>query len=102
MRKALESQDGEALPLDENASVEVEDRVWGGEVSRFNVFSRNVSLGYLVLATQMVIGVVMLPFNVSHLGQSDYGLWVLTASITMYFSVFDLGYGVAQVKFAAE
>src|SRR5687767_13263812 len=44
----------------------------------------------------------MLPFNVAHLGQSAYGLWVLIASITVYFSMFDLGYGVAQVRFAAK
>src|SRR5215216_5859829 len=44
----------------------------------------------------------MLPFNVSHLGQSAYGLWVLVASVTVYFSMLDLGYGVAQVRFAAR
>src|SRR5688572_29426338 len=44
----------------------------------------------------------MLPFNVAHLGQAAYGLWVLVASITVYFSMFDLGYGVAQVRFAAK
>ena len=38
----------------------------------------------------------MLPFNVAHLGQSAYGLWVLVASVTVYFSMFDMGYGVAQ------
>lgn len=43
----------------------------------------------------------MLPFNVAHLGQSAYGLWVLAASITVYFSMLDMGYGVAQVRFAA-
>ena len=76
--------------------------IWGAEVSRFDAFSRNVSLDYLVLGVQLAIGLVMLPFNVSRLGQSSYGLWVLAASITAYFSLFDLGYGVAQVKFAAE
>src|SRR5688572_8365126 len=44
----------------------------------------------------------MLPFNVAHLGQSAYGLWVLIGSITVYFSMFDMGYGVAQVRFAAK
>lgn len=44
----------------------------------------------------------MLPFNVAHLGQSAYGLWVLVASITVYFSMLDMGYGVAQVRFAAK
>ena len=73
------------------------DPVWGREFSQFDVFARNLSMDYLALGVDLLIGVVMLPFNVAHLGQSTYGLWVLAASITMYFSMFDLGYGVAQV-----
>ena len=78
------------------------EALWGPNLNRSEVFARNISMDYLALGVEMVIGVLMLPFNVAHLGQSAYGLWVLVASITMYFSIFDLGYGVAQVKFAAE
>ncbi|HEY7546997.1 MAG TPA: oligosaccharide flippase family protein, partial [Blastocatellia bacterium] len=78
------------------------DPIWGREFSQFDVLARNLSMDYLALGVDLLIGVVMLPFNVAHLGQSTYGLWVLAASITMYFSMLDLGYGVAQVKFAAE
>jgi O-antigen/teichoic acid export membrane protein len=63
---------------------------------------QNVSVNYLVTGTELLIGIFMLPFNVAHLGQSAYGLWVLVASVTIYFSMFDMGYGVAQVKFAAK
>src|SRR5690349_6313018 len=59
-------------------------------------------MNYLVTGTELLIGIFMLPFNVRHLGQSAYGLWVLVASITVYFSMFDMGYGVAQVRFAAK
>ena len=78
------------------------DPIWGREFRQFDIFARNISMDYLSLGVEMLIGVVMLPFNVAHLGQSTYGLWVLVASITMYFSMLDLGYGVAQVKFASE
>src|SRR5688572_30227960 len=44
----------------------------------------------------------MLPFNVSHLGPSAYGLWILTTSVTWFFGVLDLGYGGALVKFVAQ
>ena len=81
----------------------VEDvRIWGRSFSLFDVFARNISMDYCALGLEMIVGVVMLPFNIAHLGQSAYGLWVLAASITMYFSMLDLGYGVAQVKFAAQ
>lgn len=70
--------------------------------SQAKLIFQNVSVNYLVTGTELLIGVFMLPFNVAHLGQSAYGLWVLVASVTVYFSMFDMGYGVAQVKFAAK
>jgi O-antigen/teichoic acid export membrane protein len=39
---------------------------------------------------------------VSHLGPSAYGLWALTTSTVMYFSVLDLGYAGSLVKFIAQ
>lgn len=70
--------------------------------SQVKLIFQNVSVNYLVTATELLIGIFMLPFNVAHLGQSAYGLWILVASVTVYFSLFDMGYGVAQVKFAAK
>lgn len=70
--------------------------------SQAKLIFQNVSVNYLVTGTELLIGVFMLPFNVSHLGQSAYGLWVLVASVTIYFSMLDLGYGVAVVRFAAR
>ena len=64
--------------------------------------ARNISTRYLAIAVDGVIGLMMMPFNVAHLGQSAYGLWALTTSITFYFSVLDLGYGGALVKFIAQ
>jgi len=72
------------------------------ETSQTKLIFQNVSVNYLVTGTELLIGIFMLPFNVAHLGQSAYGLWVLVASVTVYFSMFDLGYGVAQVRFAAK
>ncbi len=50
----------------------------------------------------MAVGLLVLPFNLAHLGKAAYGLWVLTTSITAYFSVLDLGYSGALVKFVAQ
>ena len=72
------------------------------QTSQTKLIFQNVSVNYLVTGTELLIGIFMLPFNVAHLGPSAYGLWVLVASITVYFSMFDLGYGVAQVRFAAK
>jgi O-antigen/teichoic acid export membrane protein len=70
--------------------------------SQTKLIFQNVSVNYLVTGTELLIGIFMLPFNVAHLGQSAYGLWILVASITVYFSMLDMGYGVAQVRFAAK
>ena len=57
---------------------------------------------YLAIGTDALIGLVLLPFNVHHLGPAAYGLWMLTASMTTYFSVLDLGFGGSIVKFVAH
>jgi O-antigen/teichoic acid export membrane protein len=64
--------------------------------------ARNVSTRYLAIGAEMAIGILLLPFNVAHLGTAAYGLWMLTTAITTYFSVLDLGYPGALVKFVAE
>ena len=72
------------------------------EVDETFTVARNVSTRYLAIGIEALLGLVILPFNVAHLGQSAYGLWMLTASITAYFSVLDLGYSGALVKFVAQ
>jgi O-antigen/teichoic acid export membrane protein len=77
-------------------------RIWGPEDHHLTLMARNVTTRYLAIGVEGLLGLLLLPFNVSHLGPSAYGLWALTASITMYFSVLDLGYGGALVKFIAQ
>jgi O-antigen/teichoic acid export membrane protein len=62
----------------------------------------NLSTRYLAIVVEMLVGLLVLPFNIAHLGKAAYGLWVLTTSVTAYFSVLDLGYSGAIVKFVAE
>jgi O-antigen/teichoic acid export membrane protein len=77
------------------------DTVWGGDHGVATI-ARNVSTRYLAIGTDAAIGLVLLPFNVHHLGQSAWGLWMLTASITAYFSILDLGYGGSITRFVAQ
>jgi len=78
-----------------------QDDFGGGERQHILIF-RNVSTRYLVILIETILGLVILPFNVRHLGPATYGLWMLTASVTVHFSVLDLGYGGAIVKFIAQ
>ncbi|MGH9829548.1 MAG: lipopolysaccharide biosynthesis protein, partial [Blastocatellia bacterium] len=78
------------------------DVIWGAQESKSNLVTRNLFLKYIVMGVELVIGVVLLPFNVRHLGTAAYGVLALTASITAYFSMLDMGYGLAQEKFVAH
>jgi O-antigen/teichoic acid export membrane protein len=53
---------------------------------------------YVVLALNIGLGIVLMPFTVSHLGQAEYGVWMLVASMTAYFQLLDLGYGNGVVR----
>ena len=75
--------------------------IWGSDERQLVRVARNVTTRYLAIAFDALIGLVLLPFNVHHLGQAAYGLWMLTASMTTYFSVLDLGFGGSIVKFVA-
>jgi O-antigen/teichoic acid export membrane protein len=75
---------------------------WIDEEGQSSLLARNVALEYVAIGVNLTIGLGMLPFNIRHLGQSAYGLWVLVTSLTTYFSLLDLGYASAQVKFAAR
>jgi O-antigen/teichoic acid export membrane protein len=75
---------------------------WHREENRLLTFARNVSTRYIAIVIGAVVGLIVLPINIHYLGKSAYGLWMLTASITTYFSVLELGYGSAVIKFVAE
>ena len=75
---------------------------WGTRQHPLSLAARTITMDYLATISELLIGIFMLPFNTSHLGQSAYGLWVLTASITFYFSMLNLGYAESLVKFIAQ
>ena len=73
--------------------------VQGGQLV---TLARNVSSRYLAIMAETALGLIMLPFNLSHLGAAEYGLWVLLGSLTVHFSTLELGYGSGLIKFVAQ
>jgi len=57
---------------------------------------------YVLLGANIAIGVFLMPYTVRHLGTSEYGLWMLVASMTAYFGLLDLGYGNGLVRHVAH
>lgn len=78
------------------------DRVVWTEEHQTRTVAFNVTARWITIAVELVLGFVMLPFNTRHLGASDYGLWMLAASIVAYFPVLDLGYAGAMDRFVAH
>lgn len=64
--------------------------------------AKNVAGRYAAFVVDAVVGLVLLPFNVSHLGSAAYGIWMLASSVTIHFSILDLGFGGAFVRFVAR
>ena len=54
--------------------------MWGSDNRQLQRVARNVATRYLAIIVDGLLGLVVLPFNVLHLGTSAYGLWMLTAS----------------------
>jgi O-antigen/teichoic acid export membrane protein len=75
--------------------------VWE-EHEQARVVALNVAGRYVMLGLELVLGLVMLPFNALHLGASEYGLWMLAASMMAYFPVLDLGLGGAMERAIAH
>ena len=59
-------------------------------------------LSYVVIALNMIIGIAYTPFLTRILGQSEYGLYSLVASVISYLTILDLGFGNAITIYTAK
>jgi O-antigen/teichoic acid export membrane protein len=51
----------------------------------------------------MMLGMLFLtPFIIGHIGQNDFGLWMLIVSVVGYFELLDCGFATATVKFVGQ
>ncbi len=67
------------------------------ETSSSNLIAGTISK-YALQITNIATGFFLMPFTVHHLGHSEYGLWMLVASLTYYFQLLDMGYGNGVVR----
>lgn len=59
-------------------------------------------LGYVNMVVSLLISFIYTPFVLKTLGQSEYGLYALVASVIGYLSVLDMGFGNAMVRFVSK
>lgn len=69
-----------------------------------NVSQRKLGalLSYAVLGLNNLVGLLYTPFLLRMLGQSEYGMYSVVASVVAYLTVLDLGFGNAIVRYTAK
>jgi len=63
---------------------------------------KNVSSSWFSLGTNILVGLFLSPFIIHRLGDSAFGVWVLTFSITGYYGLFDLGIRSSIVRYVSK
>lgn len=59
-------------------------------------------LGYINIFISLMVTVFYTPVLLNKLGQAEYGLYSLVASIISYLSVLDMGFGNAMIRFISK
>lgn len=67
-----------------------------------NQLKAGAFLNYVVILLNLIIGLLYTPYMLRMLGQSEYGLYSLVASVICYLTVLDLGMGNAIVRYTAK
>jgi len=63
---------------------------------------KGAALNYINIILTNVVGLVLTPFIIAQLGQSEYGLYIMVGALVSGLSVLDIGIGNAVVRFTAK
>lgn len=69
------------------------------KVSKSNQLKIGVVISYATTAIGILINLIYTPLLTSLLGQTEYGLYTVVASVVNYLSLFSLGFGSAYLKY---
>lgn len=67
-----------------------------------NQLKAGAFLSYVSIGLNNIVGLLYTPFMLRMMGQSEYGLYSLVASVVAYLTVLDLGFGNAIVRYTAK
>lgn len=62
----------------------------------------NALSNWIALAITVVVGFLMTPYIISHLGKTSFGIWILVNSIIGYYGILDLGVTSAITRYVAR
>ena len=67
-----------------------------------NQLKAGAFLSYVSIGLNNVVGLLYIPFMLRMMGQTEYGLYSLVASVISYLTVLDLGFGNAIIRYTAK
>lgn len=67
-----------------------------------NQLKIGVILNYAIIFLNAIVGLLYTPYMLRMMGQSEYGLYSLVASVIAYLTILDLGLGNAVVRYTAK
>lgn len=59
-------------------------------------------LNYVVIGLNTIVGLAYTPYMLKCLGQNEYGLYSLVASVIAYLTLLDFGFGNAIIRYTAK
>ncbi|WP_347841261.1 oligosaccharide flippase family protein [uncultured Draconibacterium sp.] len=69
---------------------------------KVNQLKSGALLSYVVMGLSNVVGLVYTPYMLRMMGQSEYGMYSLVASVVAYLTILDLGFGNTIVRYTAK
>lgn len=67
-----------------------------------NQLKAGAILSYISLFLATIISLIYTPFMLRMMGQAEFGLYSLTASVVGYLTILDFGFGTAVVRYTAK
>ena len=67
-----------------------------------NQLKAGAALNYVIIGLNALLGLLYTPYMLRMLGQNEYGLYSLVASIIAYLTILDFGFGNAIVRYTAK
>lgn len=67
-----------------------------------NQVKAGAALNYVIIALNTLLGLCYTPYMLRMLGQNEYGLYSLVASVIAYLTLLDFGFGSTVVRYTAK
>jgi O-antigen/teichoic acid export membrane protein len=69
---------------------------------KINQLKAGAVLSYAIIGLSNLVGLLYTPYMLRMMGQSEYGLYSLVASVVAYLTVLDLGFGNTIIRYTAK